>query len=386
MNETQIVLNFIWALIFLAVLSVLIVKTRIFPSSDRGVPILVIGMSGLMISSFLASLFNSVSFMTMVELATHYDAMIVMANLIRALSTLIVVYGILVWSQTLREHYTILGEKENLEERLSKQSDLLASQSRDLEIRTIDYLEQREATIEAERSKTNFLRNTSHEFRTPLNAIIGLSDLLMEGKANSGEEQREFAKMISDSGRKLLGIIDTLLDIARIKSGEYVANPKPTSLRSIIDECVTLQLPKAHAKSIRIQHAPEDDMNILAFFDSNATHHILNKLLDNAITYSPENTSILVTISEEDEDFTKVIITDEGPGIAPEYIETAFEIFGRAERWQHRGEESAGLGLALSAKMAEIQDGHLEIKSDGKKGTTCILSLPAHKDSVKKAS
>ncbi|WP_159104362.1 sensor histidine kinase [Sneathiella glossodoripedis] len=319
--------------------------------------------------------------------ANHVRQSYVIADVIRALGALIVLNGIIFWGKELLSQYQLIKKNNSLEERISRQSDLLAAQSRDIEIRTIDYLEQKEAAIEAERSKTNFLRNTSHEFRTPLNAIIGLSDLISEGKASTREEQREFARMISDSGRKLLKIIDTLLEIARIKSGEYIANPQPARVKDIIDQCTALLLPKAHAKSIRFEYGEDFPEYAEAVYDSNATHHILTKIIDNAITYSPENTVITIDVDQSDEDFTKIHISDEGPGIPQDQLKTVFEIFGRAEKWQHRGDaENTGLGLALALKMAEIQDGQLTIESDGSKGTTCILSLPAYRSANLKAS
>ncbi|MBL4666517.1 MAG: HAMP domain-containing histidine kinase [Sneathiella sp.] len=272
-----------------------------------------------------------------------------------------------------------------LQEKFSEQNQLLAEQSRDLEIRTIDYLEQREAAIEAERSKTDFLRNASHEVRTPLNAIIGLSELIAEGKTKNEEEQKEFANMVIDSGRKLLSIFETLLEIARIKSDEYIANPQSCNIREVIDECIALCLPKAHAKDISFKHFPEKDEGIQAIFDKKATYQILIRLIGNALTYSPELTSITITIDETDRDFTQIRISDEGPGIESAQIKNAFEIFGRAENWQHRGNESTGLGLAFSVKMAEIQNAKLKIESDGKSGTTCILSLPSNTREALKA-
>ncbi len=386
MDEVRVFINILWTILFLSISIYFIRKAKDFPDTDRGYPVLVIGFVCLTTGSILATLFVMPKLFQGLFTAEEVRHIYIIADVIRALGAIIVINGVLIWGRALRNQYKIIHEKITLENRVSKQSDLLASQSRDLEVRTIDYLEQKESAIEAERSKTNFLRNTSHEFRTPLNAIIGLSDLLVEGKAKSPEEQREFAKMISDSGRKLLKIIDTLLDIARIKSGEYVANPKPASLREVIDQCTTLLLPKAHAKSIRFHHIPENGENILAIFDTNATHHILTKILDNALTYSPNDSSITIEIDQRDEQFTKVLIKDEGPGIPAEHIRNAFEIFGRAERWQHRGDESSGLGLALSVKMAQIQNGKLEIQSDGTNGTACILSLPAYKENVLKIS
>ena len=380
MDEVRVLINIVWTLLFLSISIHFIRKAKDFPDTDKGHPVMVIGFVCLTAGSVLATLFVMPKIFHGLFTVDEVRHIYIIADVIRALGAIIVINGVLIWGRALLNQYKIVHEKANLEDRISKQSDLLASQSRDLEVRTIDYLEQKESAIEAERSKTNFLRNTSHEFRTPLNAIIGLSDLLVEGKATSSEEQREFAKMISDSGRKLLKIIDTLLDIARIKSGEYIANPKPASLREVIDQCTTLLLPKAHAKSIHFKHLPENNANILAFFDTNATHHVLTKILDNALTYSPANSSITIEIDQRDHQFTRVLIKDEGPGIPAEHIRNAFEIFGRAERWQHRGGESSGLGLALSVKMAQIQNGKLEIQSDGTNGTTCILSLPAYNE------
>jgi len=380
MDEVRFIINSAWALLFFSITLYFIRKSKMFPYADRGISILIIGFVTLTVGSLVAIicvtpvLLNGI--FTAKELARYY----IIADVIRAMGALIVINGIVIWSGALLAQYQLIREKQELESRISKQSDLLSAQSRDLEIRTIDYLDQKDAAIEAEKSKANFLRNTSHEFRTPLNAIIGLSDLLMEGKVSSQEEQREFARMISDSGRRLLGIIDTLLDIARIKSGEYVANMKPAAVRDVVDQCISLHLPKAHAKSIQFRHVPENNEKIMAIFDANATHHIFSKLIINAIAYSPNGSTITIAITQDDPDFTRIKVTDEGPGIPAEYLRSVFEVFDRAERWQHRGNEGSGLGLALALKMAELQDGKLEIESDGKEGTTCILSLPSNEN------
>ena len=384
MDEIRLLINILWTTVFVAVSIYLIRKANNFPKSDRGFPLLLIGFISLTVGSILGVIFAIPSLFENSLSAANVRQIYIVADVTRAIGAIIVINGILLWSKELRNQYQIIKDKTELEERVSRQSDLLADQSRDIEIRTIDYFEQKEATIEAERSKTNFLRNTSHEFRTPLNAIIGLSDLLSEGKIATQEEQREFAKMISDSGRKLLKIIDTLLEIARIKSGEYIANPQPAPVKDIIDQRTTLLLPKAHAKSIRFVHADDSIDHAEAVYDSNATQHILSKILSNAVSYSPENTVVTIKIDQNDPDFTKIKISDQGPGISEEHIKNVFEIFGRAEKWQHRGQEKTGLGLALSVRMAEIQDGTLQIESDGKSGTTFILALPALSTSTRK--
>ncbi len=386
MDEVRLVINILWSLLFLGVSIFFIRISKEFPNTDRGLPLILIGFVSLTIGSFIGIFLATPSLFEGTFSASAVRQAYIAADVIRAIGAIIVVNGIILWGKELLNQYRIVKENKDLEDRVSRQSDLLAEQSRDIEIRTIDYLDQKEAAIEAEKSKTNFLRNTSHEFRTPLNAIIGLSDLLKEGTVSSKEEQREFAKMISESGRKLLKIIDTLLEIARIKSGEYVANPQQAQVKDIIDQCTALLLPKAHAKSIRFEYSEDSANHAEAHYDTNATHHILTKVLDNAITYSPENTVITISILTSNTDYTKIQITDEGPGIPKEQLKNVFEIFGRAEKWQHRGNDNAGLGLALSLKMAEIQNGILEIHSNGEKGTTCTLSLPTSISLARKAS
>lgn len=386
MDEIRLLISILWMTLFFSVSVFFIRKSKDFPKTDRGLPLILIGFISLTAGSALEVTFAIASFFDTILSATNTHQIYIVVDVIQGIGAIIVVNGIFLWGQELLSQNQVVKEKKELEDHIAKQTDLLADQSRDIEIRTIDYLEQKEATIEAERSKANFLRNTSHEFRTPLNAIIGLSDLLSEGKIATREEQREFAKMISGSGRKLLKIIDTLLEIARIKSGEYIANPVPAPVKEILDQCMSLLMPRAHAKSIRFEYSDDSADTAEAIYDSNATHHILSKILGNAITYSPENTVVTLKIDQGDEDFTKILISDQGPGIPEEHIKNVFEIFGRAEKWQHRGHEKTGLGLALSVKMAEIQDGTLQIESDGKSGTTFILSLPAYKSSARKAS
>ncbi|MEH6474671.1 MAG: HAMP domain-containing sensor histidine kinase [Sneathiella sp.] len=385
MSGFYLVFSLSWA-IGLLLLSVHFFRTsKKIPAAETPIQLIGFGFLGLFIGTLLLIfrvnpiLISTFNFSTEI-LHLHYLSIISYT-----VGFISLVGGILKLFKYIHEHHFLAEKITTLQEKLSHQNELLAEQSRDLEIRTIDYLEQREAAIEADRSKTDFLRNASHEVRTPINAIIGLSELIAEGNVKDEDELKEFAGMVIDSGRKLLTIFETLLEIARIKSDEYVANPQPANIREVIDECVALCLPKAHAKDIRFQHLPEKDEGISAIFDKKATYQILIRLIGNALTYSPELTTITIEIDQSDHYFTQIRISDEGPGIEPSKIKDAFELFGRVESWQNRGNDSTGLGLALSVKMANIQNAKLQIESDGKSGTTCILSLPSLKQDRLKA-
>ncbi|MBL4906576.1 MAG: HAMP domain-containing histidine kinase [Sneathiella sp.] len=376
-DELRMILSFIRFLLFFGIMLFFgYIRTRI-PQKDKGVLTLIIGFAILA----FASLFNSQAifpdWLPLLNTEFGSKAIILMSHLGYILGTLTVVFGLIYWSNSVVKLHYYAKEAKIVRDQISDQNALLQETTRDLEIRTIDYLEQREAAIESERSKTNFLRNTSHELRTPLNAIIGLSELLANGTYKNEEERAEFSNMILSSGKNLLKTINTILEISRIQSDEYTPSLKAGEIKEIIDECVAHCLPKAHSKSIKISVLLKEENKVRAIFDTKAMRHILIRIIDNALTYSPEDTEITIRAVMSDQEQVKIVIVDQGPGIDPEFIDNIFEVFGRAEHWKNRGEGGAGLGLALSSKMAEIQNGKLEIESDGVNGTTCSISLPA---------
>lgn len=374
-DELRLLLSFVRFFLFLGIMFLFVSIKRRISSKDKGISSLITGSAVLAIASLLNSPGLLPEWMETLNTGISPKHIIFSAHIGYILGTLLIIYGLVLWSNSVIKLNAYAKETEEIKSQLVEQNHLLQETSRDLEIRTIDYLEQREAAIESERSKTNFLRNTSHELRTPLNAIIGFSDLLAKGVYKNENERIEFASMILSSGKNLLETINTILEISRIKSDEYTPSLKPGDVKKIINECVTLCLPKAHSKSIKISIQPAEDVN--AIFDFKAMHHILVRLIDNAITFSPEDTEITIHTTKSTPDQIKIVIADQGPGIDPEFISNIFEVFGRAEHWKNRGEGGMGLGLALSSKMAEIQNGSLKIESDGQNGTTCSVSLPA---------
>ncbi len=374
-DELRLVLSFVRFFLFMGIMLLFVsIKHRI-QKRDKGISILIFGSAVLAIASLVNSPGLFPEWMATFNTGINPKYIIFSAHLGYIFGTLIIVYGLVLWSNSVVKLNAYAEETEGIRSQLVERNHLLQETSRDLEIRTIDYLEQREAAIESERSKTNFLRNTSHELRTPLNAIIGFSDLIAKGVYKNEEERIEFANMILSSGKNLLETINTILEISRIKSDEYTPTLKPGEVKKVIKECVTLCLPKAHSKSIKISVQPAE--NVRAIFDFKAMHHILVRLIDNAITFSPEDTEITISASMSSRDQVEIIITDQGPGIDPKFINNIFEVFGRAEHWKNRGEGGMGLGLALSSKMAEMQNGSLKIESDGQNGTTCSITLPA---------
>lgn len=377
MEETRLIFSILRVVFFLGATLYFIRFQKYIPKTGRDLQFIILAFFVITVGSFLSIWGNYPQWLQAIGLEISSAFLITLANVIYLIGALLLIVGLVLWSKSVIKLHGASAEAKDFREQLIEQNGLLRDKTRDLEIRTVDYFEQREAALESERSKVNFLRNTSHELRTPLNAIIGLSELLVDHPVESDKERKEFAKMILDSGRKLLSTIDTILEIARINSSEYSPSLLAGDITVILQECVTQCLPKAHAKSISIDTPPKGTSQAYATFDRKASHQVFVNILDNALTFSPPNTTISITMDLSEHDFVTVVIKDQGPGIAAEFMDTIFEIFGRAEHWQNRGEGSKGFGLALSRKMIEIQHGKLRVESDGKNGTTCYVSLPA---------
>lgn len=373
---------FLRVLIFLGIVFYFNSLKKKIPRNDRGILTIIIGFIILSVASFSDFSARQIILDLVYLPFLNADLLYNLAQAGYILGTFAIVTGLIIWSRSILKLHSYMVKTVEMRHQLMDQNELLQETTRDLEVRTIDYLEQREAALESEQSKINFLRNTSHEFRTPLNAIIGLSELMANGVVETGKDTIEYSKMINESGKNLLTTINTILEISRINSNEYDPLLVPQELADLLNECVNQCLPKAHKKSIQINILPEDISHFRAVYDKKAMHHILTHILDNALSYSPEGTSVTIEIVQTDKENTQISVRDQGPGIDPEYLNTIFEIFGRAEDWKNRGEGGRGLGLALSSKMATVQNSKLIIESDGNNGTTCTITLPSADDQI----
>jgi|GEM_PF-5693025 len=382
MEEIRLIFSVLRVLLFLGAMAYFINYQKKFPGKDYGIFLFISAFAILAIGSFINIWGTNPIWFSLIKLGIPSTILISISHTLYLLGIILAVCGQIIWSKAVIALHSASAEAKEFRNQVIEQNELLREKTRDLEIRTVDYFEQREAALESERSKINFLRNTSHELRTPLNAIIGLSELLANYTVESEKERKEFATMILDSGKNLLSTIDTILEIARINSNEYSPSLLSGDINAVLSDCITQCLPKAHSKSITIEPPPKESPLAYAIFDRKGLHHILVNILDNALTYSPVETIVFISIDVSQNDFVTIVIKDQGPGIPQEFMKTIFEIFGRAEHWQNRGEGSSGFGLALSHKMVEIQKGKLKVESDGKFGTTVYVSLPTSSSST----
>jgi signal transduction histidine kinase len=233
----------------------------------------------------------------------------------------------------------------------------------------------REAKDEADRAnraKSDFLSRMSHELRTPLNAILGFGQLLEVEPLS--ERQHASVGQIMKGGRHLLELVDELLEISRIESGEFKVSLRPTDVATSLQDILHLLQPLAAERNVSISSSVPDDPP-WALADEQRTKQVLLNLLSNAIKYNRSEGEVEVSLADQGDGCLAVRIADTGFGIAPEHLERLFSPFDRlgAEQSSIQG---TGLGLALSKLMVEAMNGRLAVESVVDVGSTFVLVLP----------
>jgi PAS domain S-box-containing protein len=232
------------------------------------------------------------------------------------------------------------------------------------------------ARADAERAnhaKSDFLSRMSHELRTPLNAVIGFAQLLQLDPLKG--EQRESVEQILKAGRHLLGLINEVLDIARIEAGTMTMSLEPVHLGSVIAEALSLISPLADDAGVQLIADPAEFGELYVHADQQRLKQVLINLLSNAVKYNRRGGEIRVGCRERGER-VEIAVADTGHGMTPEQLERLFEPFERlgAER---TGVEGTGLGLPLSRHLTEAMGGAMTAESEPAAGTTLRIELAA---------
>jgi hypothetical protein len=231
-----------------------------------------------------------------------------------------------------------------------------------------------EKAEESDRLKSAFLANISHEIRTPMNGILGFANLLQEKNINP-EDQTRYIEIIRKSGERMLRIINDIIDISRIESGQARVNPGPVEIHSLLTAIRDFFRPLSDAKKIELEtqcQIPESLETI--WTDAGKLHSILSNLINNAIKFTEKGKVKLACSLENDHLLFRV--SDTGMGIPPEMAESIFDRFRQADHNIARNYEGAGLGLAISRGFAKLLQGELYLESQPGKGSTFILALP----------
>lgn len=231
----------------------------------------------------------------------------------------------------------------------------------------------REVAEQASRSKSEFLSRMSHELRTPLNAILGFSQLLEMDEL--AEDQSESVGQILNSGRHLLGLINEVLDIARIESGRLSLNFEPIKVEDAIMEAFNIIRPLADARGLKMTMKLPSSSDVFIMADRQRFKQVLLNLLSNAVKYNRPGGKIYIEGSLTVAGFLRLDVQDTGDGIPAVKMARLFQPFDRLDRTDEQ-QDGTGLGLALSRGLMEAMNGRLWAESVFGKGTVMRVELP----------
>lgn len=299
-------------------------------------------------------------------------------------------------SQRFHDEISMLAETfERMVEKVRKREEMLQEYNQSLERK----VEQRTGELQtkntelananaelaqATRLKDEFLANMSHELRTPLNAILGLTEGLQEQILGSiNEKQMKALQTIERSGFHLLELINDILDIAKIESGQLEVDCTPANVTLLCQSSLSFVTQQALAKQIQIEMNLPPNLPKL-FVEERRIRQVLINLLSNAVKFTPEGGHVTLeaifpspyTEGMDGRTFLRIAITDTGIGIAPEQIQQLFQPFIQIDSALNRKYQGTGLGLALVKRLVELHGGHVELTSKVGVGSCFTIDLP----------
>lgn len=240
--------------------------------------------------------------------------------------------------------------------------------------------EARDVAERASRAKSEFLSNMSHDIRTPMNGIIGMTEIAVANIDNP-RKVRSCLQKISASGKHLLGLINNVLDMSKMESGKLILNVEQILLPELIHGVVNIILPSTQEKKQRFDLHVHDIIAESVWGDSVRLNQTLHNLLENAVRFTPEGGNIKLNVyqtpSDKGEAYVKVhlIVCDNGIGMSEEFQNRIFEAFAREDNARVQQIQGAGLGLSITKQIVDAMEGTIQVESEQGKGSSFHVSL-----------
>lgn len=289
-------------------------------------------------------------------------------------------------TRLLADHLTKLNQQleaqsEELQsqaEDLQEQAEELQENSEELQEQNTELEHQRLQVEAANRLKSEFLSNMSHELRTPLNSIMALSRVLIsQAKSKLNEEENDYLVIVERNGKRLLELINDILDLSKIEAGKLVLVPQIISVSRLLRILKDNMRPISKDKGLYINlKIPEQLPDVVT--DESRLHQVLTNIMSNAIKFT-QTGGIEITANHSD-DHIQVFIKDTGIGIHQEVLPYIFDEFRQVDGSMSRQFEGTGLGLAIAKKIMEILGGSISVESEFGKGSLFTLSLPINNE------
>ena len=231
---------------------------------------------------------------------------------------------------------------------------------------------------DANRAKTIFLNNMSHDIRTPMNAIVGFSDLL-EKELVDQEKAKEYVTKIKSSSNFLLSLINNVLEVARIESGKTELHEEVKNMKELHEEVVSIFQEQMKSKEITFTHSL-DITHKYVLLDSTKLREILLNILSNALKYTLNGGTVDYSMkeipSQEGNKATyRIVVLDTGIGMSKEFLANIFDEFSRERTTTESGVIGSGLGMSIVKQLVDLMNGNIEIESEKGKGTKVTINL-----------
>lgn len=267
-------------------------------------------------------------------------------------------------------------------ERLETGQDQLRAMNESMDLKINELAEANVGLFESNRFKSEFLANVSHELRTPLNSILGFTELLDEmarSDASADPKRQRYIQNILTSGRRLLEMINELLDLAKIEAGRMEVSIEPTSISDLVEGLAGIMRPQADAAKLTMTVQVADNIPMVET-DPGKLQQIIYNFVSNAVKFTPEGGRVEVAahrITRGDQSTgVRVSIADTGPGIPPDMQDLIFEKFRQIDPSHTRQHPGTGLGLAICKELAHMIGAEVAFDSEPGKGATFYVDLP----------
>ena len=247
--------------------------------------------------------------------------------------------------------------------------------NKSLDTRLGELAERNVALFESNKLKSQFLANVSHELRTPLTSIIGFAELLREAAIGEGGRVMRYSENIMASGRMLLGMINDLLDLAKIEAGRLNLHHSEINLKELADNLIDFMRPLAEKKKLLLVTNVPDDIPKIAS-DSGRIQQILYNLLSNAVKFTTDGDLVELSMRRLDDDRICIAVKDTGVGIPEDEIPIVFEKFRQLDGSMTREHSGSGLGLTISKELVTILGGSIQVTSQVGEGSVFSVVLP----------
>ncbi len=306
----------------------------------------------------------------------HYER-ITLDGLMRNHPALVMVF---IASLLMMIMFIIVGVKEARHLRIQESYTAeLQEKVETIERQNAELEEEKQKAEAANRAKSTFLFNMSHDIRTPLNAIIGYAGIA-EGKLDDTEQIRLYLDQISHAGKGLLLMFNDVLNMAQLESGRVELQPEECDLSILVPGLTSVMGEEAKKKNQEMTVALEHMSCPRVFCDSGRLTQIMINLISNAVKFTPDGGHIQVTMEQmshtpEEKAVYEFRVKDDGPGIDPEFVKKLFTPFEREKNSTQSGKQGTGLGLAIVKRLTDLMEGKVTVNTVAGKGTEFIVRL-----------